>query len=272
MEYAIDTGNQRMFQTARAFEAELALRQGDLSGAASWAKRFNPEPFLPPFAFYMPQLTLAKILLAQDTTNSRHQAADLLDRLDDFLRSIHNIHYRIHVLALQAMLHDKQGEAPAAFEKLTEALALAEAGSFIRLFVDLGPQMADLLKRLRKQKIAVNYIEKLLAAFRREGEQTVVLETLDQPIASANQPLRESIPSQELVEPLTNRELDILDLLAQRLSNKEIAEKLFISPTTVKWHLQHIYGKLGVSKRREAVIKARKIGILRIRTTHEIEK
>ena len=272
MEYAIDTGNQRMLQTTRAFEAELALRQGRLAEASIWAERFRPTPLVPPLGFYMPQLTLAKILLAQDTTNSRHQAADLLDRLDDFLRSIHNIHYRIHVLALQAMLHDKQGEAPAAFEKLTEALALAEAGSFIRLFVDLGPQMADLLKRLRKQKIAVNYIEKLLAAFRREGEQTVVLETLDQPIASANQPLRESIPSQELVEPLTNRELDILDLLAQRLSNKEIAEKLFISPTTVKWHLQHIYGKLGVSKRREAVIKARKIGILRIRTTHEIEK
>ncbi len=79
MEYAIDTGNQIMLQTSQAFEAELALRQGRLSEASSWAKRFYPEPFLPPFAFYMPQLTLAKILLAQATTNSRHQAADLLD-------------------------------------------------------------------------------------------------------------------------------------------------------------------------------------------------
>ena len=85
MEYAIDTGNQIMLQTTQAFEAELALRQGRLAEASNWVKRYNPEPFLPPFAFYMPQLTLAKILLAQDTTNSRHQAADLLDRLNDFL-------------------------------------------------------------------------------------------------------------------------------------------------------------------------------------------
>jgi len=79
LEYAIDTGNQRMFQTAQAFEAELALRQGRISEASNWVKRFDPKPFLPPFAFYMPQLTLVKILLAQDTTNSLKQAADLLD-------------------------------------------------------------------------------------------------------------------------------------------------------------------------------------------------
>ena len=68
--------------------------------------------------------------------------------------------------------------------------------------------------------------------------------------------------SQPLVDPLTNRELDVLDLLAQRLSNKEIAEKLFISTTTVKGHLQNIYGKLKVSKRRDAVDKAHTLGIL----------
>ena len=68
---------------------------------------------------------------------------------------------------------------------------------------------------------------------------------------------------QPMVEPLTNRELDVLDLLAQRLSNKEIAEKLFLSTTTVKGHLQNIYGKLNVKKRREAVEKARVLGMLK---------
>jgi len=159
------------------------------------------------------------------------------------------------------MLHDKQGEAPAALEKLTEALALAEAGSFIRLFVDLGPQMADLLKRLQKQNVAVDYIESILAAFR-DNERAVGPEAAAQPTASAHQPLRASTLSQPLVEHLTNRELDVLDLLAQRLSNKEIADKLFISATTVKGHLQNIYQKLEVGKRREAVEKAQILGIL----------
>ena len=68
--------------------------------------------------------------------------------------------------------------------------------------------------------------------------------------------------SQPLVDPLTNRELDVLELLAQRLSNKEIANKLFISATTIKGHLQNIYGKLGAKKRREAVEKATKMGII----------
>ena len=152
---------------------------------------------------------------------------------------------------------------------MTEALALAEAGGFIRPFVDLGPQMADLLKRLQKQNVAVDYIESILAAFR-DDEHKPAPDTNDPEspppthplIPPSAFPLPPSRTSRPLVDPLTSRELDVLDLLAQRLSNKEIAEKMFISTTTVKGHLQNIYGKLNVSKRREAVEKAMKIGIL----------
>jgi len=96
----------------------------------------------------------------------------------------------------------------------------------------------------------------------RDDDRAVVSEAADHPIASAHQPLRPSTPSQPLVAPLTNRELDVLDLLAQRLSTKEIADKLFISITTVKGHLHNIYGKLEVNKRSEAVDKAKALGIL----------
>ena len=75
-------------------------------------------------------------------------------------------------------------------------------------------------------------------------------------------PLPPSIASQPLAEPLTNRELDVLELLAQRLSYKEISDKLYVSTATVKSHIHNIYGKLNVSKRRQAVEKAKKIGIL----------
>jgi len=95
----------------------------------------------------------------------------------------------------------------------------------------------------------------------RDDDRAVGSEAADHPIASAHQPLRPSTPSQPLVAPLTNRELDVLDLLAQRLSTKEIADKLFISITTVKGHLHNIYGKLEVNKRSEAVDKAKALGI-----------
>jgi LuxR family maltose regulon positive regulatory protein len=116
----------------------------------------------------MPQLTLVKVLMAHDMTDSQQQATDLLDQLNDFLASIHNKCFRIHVLALQALHHDTRGEKSAALEKLTEALDLAEPGGFIRPFVDLGPQMADLLKQLIKQNVVVGYIGRIMAAFKED--------------------------------------------------------------------------------------------------------
>ncbi len=248
--FALDTNNTTMLKIAQAFQAELALRQGHLAEASHWAEQFVAKPFLLAYRFYMPQLTLVKILLAQDTAVSREHAGDLLKQLYDFVVSTHNTRFQIEVLALQALLCDIRGEGPAALESLAKALDLAEPGGFIRLFVDLGPRMADLLKRLQKQNVAVDYIEKLLAAFG-DDEQVIVSEAADHPT-----------PSQPLVEPLTNREIDVLELLAQRLQNKEIADKLFVSPETVKGHLKIIYQKLDVGSRREAVEKAKKIGIL----------
>jgi len=155
------------------------------------------------------------------------------------------------VLALQALLHDARGEQPAARSALERAVNLARLGGFIRLFLDLGPGMEGLLKRLIRRNINVDYVGKILAAFRDE-KQVVVPDASDQDIPS---------PS-PLIEPLTNRELEVLSLLEQRLRNKEIAEKLFISPETVKRHTINIYQKLSVNSRREAVAKAEGLGIL----------
>ena len=142
-------------------------------------------------------------------------------------------------------------------DSLTKALHLAEPDGFIRLFVDLGPQMADLLKQLIEQNVAVDYIGRILDAFK-EDEHRATQDESDQLTSPPPLPLS----NQPLVEPLTNRELEILDLLAQRFQNKEIAEKLFISPETVKKHLNNIYGKLSVSNRRHAVEQVRDLGIL----------
>ena len=121
--------------------------------------------------------------------------------------------------------------------------------------------MAELLKRLHQQNVAVDYIEKLLAASA-DGELDVMPEVAAHHSLPDEPPVRLSAPEQPLVEPLTNREIDVLDLLAQRLQNKEIAEKLFVSNQTVKSHLKNIYQKLNVSSRREAVTQAYRLGII----------
>jgi LuxR family maltose regulon positive regulatory protein len=254
--YALDTNNSAVLKSARTFGAELALRQGRLAEASLWAKNFVAKPFEAMYRFYVPELTLVKVLLAQDTTDSREQAGDLLTQLYEFVVSTHNKRFQIDVLALQALLHNSQDDEPAALKALSEALILAEPGGFIRLFVDLGPKMANLLKQLIKQNVAVEYIGRILAAFREDEKRAMQGESDHLTTLS---PL---LNNQPLVEPLTNRELEILDLLTERMSTKEIAAKLFISTATVKKHLGNIYGKLNVSGRRQVVEKAEAMGIL----------
>ena len=139
----------------------------------------------------------------------------------------------------------------------------------IQPFVELGPPMANLLKDLRKKEVAVSYVKKILAAFpdteskppltdlgATNEEREFEAETVT-PIENPKSKIQNS-----LIEPLSNRELDVLELLAQRLQNKEIAEKLFVSPATIKSHLESIYQKLNVSKRREAIDKAYALKII----------
>jgi LuxR family maltose regulon positive regulatory protein len=200
---------------------------------------------------FSPHLILVKVWLAQDTPASRQRAADLLERSREFVEATHNTRFLIEVLALQAVLQERQGDRQTALELLGQAVALAEPGGFVRLFVDLGPPMASLLERLRWQggargSLAVAYITNILTAF----ETKAGGRTMDVTSSSA------------LVESLTPRELDVLALLGRRLTNKEIAAELIISPETVKTHTLNIYRKLGARNRRQAVAQARELGLL----------
>jgi LuxR family maltose regulon positive regulatory protein len=247
--HVIETNNRDMLQVAQAFEAELALRQGRLSEAFRWARKFQAKPFKPPYGFFLPQLTLIRTLLVQGTTDSLRQAADLLEQLHNFMVSIHNRRFQIEVLAYKALLYDSQEDEHAALKALAEAVTLAEPGGFLRLFVDMGPRMAELLKQLALQNIAVDYIGRIMAAFKEDVHRRM-------------QGNPDHTTAQPLIDLLTNRELQILNLLAKRLQNKEIAAELSISPQTVKKHLNNIFGKLNVSSRLEAVDKAKALGIL----------
>jgi LuxR family maltose regulon positive regulatory protein len=265
--FMLETGNTTLMPVIQAFQAEIALRQGRIAMASRWAANLGPIPPLAPMVgFFSPYLTLVKVWLAQDTPASRQQAVDLLDESREFVETTHNARFLIEVLALQAVLQDRRGERQTALELVGQAIALAEPGAFIRLFVDLGPPMASLLERLCLKGVAVDYITQILIAFETtrqgtgdDGRQTT--QPASGPSSVAASRLARG-PSSLLVEPLTPRELDVLALLGRRLTNKEIAAELVISPETVKTHTINIYRKLDVRNRRQAVTKARELGLL----------
>jgi len=129
---------------------------------------------------------------------------------------------------------------------------LAEPGTFVRLFVDLGPTVVPLLNRLELTEPQLKYVGTILAGFPIDSGDRSVGRSSDKATQNAA----------GLPEPLSKRENDVLELLAKRLTNKEIGERLFISPDTVKRHAHNIFTKLNVSSRREARAKAIGLGIV----------
>ena len=212
-----------------------------------------PQPPEVHYGFYVPALTWSRVRLAQRSPESLDRAADSLARLQSLFESIHNTRFVIEIRALQALLLDARGEADEAADYLCEAAGLAQPGGFVRLFVDLGPDLARMLKGLDLDEEGERYVGRVLSAF------------VDQKRIGSVDPNAPRTPAPDhpaLVEPLTERELEVLDRLARKLSNREIGSELFISPGTVKRHTENIYQKLGTHGRREAVAEALRLGVL----------
>jgi LuxR family maltose regulon positive regulatory protein len=158
----------------------------------------------------------------------------------------------IEILALQALAHRAQGDITRALVPLERALTLAEPEGYVRIFVDEGSPMAQLLREAAAQGMMPDYTGKLLAVFEVEAQKHEDKSYLPPAVSS----------SQPLIEPLSQRELEVLQLIAQGLSNREISERLFLALSTVKGHNRIIFGKLQVQRRTEAVARARELGLV----------
>jgi len=248
-----ERGNQMFMELAEGYQADLDLRQGRIAQADQWARGVTVPAPHGMQRFFNAELSLIKIMLARNTRESLKSATELLDSIHQLLEKVNHRRLLIDTLGMQSLLSDALGQESIAFEKLSEALALAEPGGFIRPIVDLGSQMGNLLKRLTERKDDVQYSKQILTAFNNE-KNTVGLD------ASNKQNI--NISNQTLVAPLTKREIEILLVLSKRFSNPEIAEKLFISPETVKRHLYNIYQKFGVDNRQQAIAKAKSLGMI----------
>jgi LuxR family maltose regulon positive regulatory protein len=219
-----------------AAQVLLLLRQGSLSAAADLAHVHD----LP--------LSQARVALAQGDPSAAlarllpwRQQVEAKDWKDE----------RLKVLVLQAVALQAGGEQEKAVQALRDALVLAEPASFIRLFVDEGLPMAHLLSNASASGIMPEYIGKVLAVFDAEQHRRAGISSW--PAAPSSQPQ---------FEPLSHRELEVLHLIAQGLSNQEIGERLVLALDTVKGHNRSIFGKLQVQRRTEAIARARELGLL----------
>jgi len=239
--------NTFSLEILHAFQVELSLDQGDPALARRLSLNTDFDSFHPFWFHYMIQLTPIKLMLAEGNTPGLTRSLDSLVQISEALRFMNRKVLHIEVLAVLALVQHALGNVSAAFDNLTEALRLGEPGGFIRSFVDLGAPMANLLQRSQEQLAGgqhADYITQILAAFPK------------------TQPPQVRTPQSQFDEALTDREFEVLTLLAQRLSNKEIAEKLSISLNTVKSHTSNIYSKLGVKNRKQAVEKAVEMDLL----------
>jgi LuxR family maltose regulon positive regulatory protein len=217
-----------------AIQVIVALSQGDLVTATNLAQKHH----LP--------ISQARIHLAQ---GNPRKALELLAPVRQQAEERKWQDVRLQVLVLQALAYWAQGSSDTAVEILKDALVSAKSGGFIRIFVDEGPSLARLLYEVLARGIEPTYVHKLLAAFSVSESEPAALSLPPDPEAG-------------LIEPLSIRELEVLQVIAEGLSNQEVANQLFLSLHTVKVHARNIYAKLGVKNRTQAVAKARTLGIL----------
>jgi ATP/maltotriose-dependent transcriptional regulator MalT len=248
-------------RSSAALKARVWVRQGRLTEALAWAREqgLSADDDLS-YLHEFEHLTLARVLIAQYKSNraevSLHAAIGLLERLLQAAEEGKRMGSVIEILVQQALAHQAQGNLPRALASLERALALAEPEGYVQIFVDEGEPLrlltfdfrSQIEKQLRAQehKLIV-YVDRLLAVFAQSAAMT------QSEISN-----RKS----KVIEPLSERELDVLKLLATELDGPDMARELVVSLNTLRTHTKNIYSKLGVNNRRAAVRRAEELGLL----------
>jgi len=230
-----------------AMKARAWVRQGRLGEALGWTRERDLSAkddlnYLQEFE----HITFARVLLAQYAAEGEARVLDqvtgLLQQLLQAAEAGARTGSVIEILVLQALAGQARGDSPSMLALLQRALTLAEPEGYVRIFVDEGSHMASLLRASAKHGIAPSYVRRLLAALNKTED---------------------SAPAhQGLVEPLSERELDVIRLLGTDLNGPDIARELVVSLNTVRTHTKNIYAKLGVNDRRAAVRRAQELDLM----------
>ena len=236
-----------------AIQAQMELAHGHLAAAIRWADTsglciYDKEPGYLQERTY---LILARVRIAQGRSDPAgpflRDSLNLLARLLEDAQSKARIGSVLEILMLRALALEAQGDQAGAMNALEHALTLAESQGYMRLFLDEGAPMEHLLRQAHARSLAQDCIAHLLKALKKQGRASRYL-------AAAR--------SSPLVEPLSEREREVLQLLLEGASNCAIASRLVLSVNTVKKHVYNICSKLGVQSRMQAIAKARTIAML----------
>ena len=256
-EFVAPFGDPAMESLAVSAEARLAILQGQSEAARRWVEASGPPPEGALLWWVdSSSITRCRATIAVGPPGGLVKAEAQLKECAEVVEAQHNTSQLVRVLTLLAMACAKQGKAEEGLGILERAVALARKGDFVLPFVELGAPMANLLSQLTGEREFATRIERLVAAFGAPPDKSV-----REAVTDTAQTGRRSVAGGTL-EGLTHRELDVLELLALRLQNKEIAARLKISSQTVNSHLKQIYQKLEVHGRREAVERAVASGLL----------
>lgn len=247
--------------TVDAFLARVDLAEGDLDAACHWAEKRGLSPHSEwHFERGVEYETLWRLLILQEKYSD---ALLVLNRLHTHYQQAGRFGRLIEVLAWQARTYAGLGDMPRAVEVLQEALITGEPGGYLHTFIEAGQPLAEVFSHLP----ASPYRDRLLDSFHHAAQPTLAAtpaalpqqEKLRPPTSKAkNMPEGDG----SLVEPLIEREMEVLRLLAAGRSNTEIGAELYLSVNTIRWYASQIYQKLGVGSRGAAVARARELGII----------
>jgi LuxR family maltose regulon positive regulatory protein len=225
------------------FISMLKLSLGvQVEAASSSSKNLSLPQEIPYTSFLYSKLEYLTQVRLMLSLNHITEAESLVNRMFPVAETIGDTGCVIELLALKALVLQRQGQTTSAMMALTQALQRAHSESFIATFVNLGAPMAELLRRAKNQEILPDFVSRLIALIQKQETST--------------------LPEPALIEPLSQRELEILSLVAAGNSNQDIADELVIAIGTVKKHISNIYGKLGVQNRTQCVLRAQELNLL----------